>query len=352
MRGWIATRKGLFVAERLRGGWRVSEPRFLGAAVDCVDRDPRDGTVWAGLHHGHWGPKLHVSTDGGVTFAERACPAFPAGTAAEGRPVSVRRLLALSFPGPAGTVRVGTDPGGLFGTRDGGYDWELDEALWRRRIEDGWFPSGGGLMLHSVEESEDGERAFVGVSCAGVYVSTDGGSSWTPRNAGVPADYLPERFPETGQDAHRLRWSAAHPDTLWQTNHCGVFVSRDAGASWRDVSAGLPTRHAFPLAVDGSDPDRAWVVPHESDARRVVPGGALVVARTDDGGATWIDLRDGLPQRDCWDLVFRHGLDARGGALLLGTTAGRVYAGTRAGDAWEALDAVFPPVHAVRIDHA
>jgi len=341
VRGWIATRKGLFRIERRRAGWHVSEPRFLGAAVDCIDRDPRDGRVWAGLHHGHWGPKLHVSADGGATFRERTCPAFPPGTTAEGRPANVRRLLALSFSGP---IRIGTDPGGLFFSRDGGESWALDEALWRRRIDDGWFGSGGGLMLHSVEE--DDAQVFVGVSCGGVYASADGGATWEPRNAGVPADYLPERFPETGQDAHRLR---RHGDMLWQTNHCGVFVSDDRGLSWRDVSEGLPTRHAFPLAIDG---ERAWVVPHLSDGQRVVPGGALAVWRTGDGGATWTALRAGLPQRDCWDLVFRHGLDARGDALLLGTTAGRVYAGTRGGDAWEALDAVFPPVHAVRFDDA
>ena len=35
---------------------------------------------------------------------------------------------------------------------------------------------------------------------------------------------------------------------------------------------------------------------------------ALCVTRTDDGGANWEIMRHGLPQRDAYDLVYRHGL--------------------------------------------
>jgi hypothetical protein len=35
---------------------------------------------------------------------------------------------------------------------------------------------------------------------------------------------------------------------------------------------------------------------------------ALSVARTRDGGRSFERLRDGLPQRNCFDLVCRHGL--------------------------------------------
>ena len=48
------------------------------------------------------------------------------------------------------------------------------------------------------------------------------------------------------------------------------------------------------------------------------------VTRTRDGGKTWESLRDGLPQRDAYDLVYRHGLDVdeTGKRLVMGSTTG------------------------------
>ena len=79
MRFLIGTRKGLFRLERRRGEWRLGEPHFLGVPVNNAMRDPRDGSIWALIGHGHWGPKLHVSRDDMKSFEERTCPVFPEG---------------------------------------------------------------------------------------------------------------------------------------------------------------------------------------------------------------------------------------------------------------------------------
>lgn len=52
--------------------------------------------------------------------------------------------------------------------------------------------------------------------------------------------------------------------------------------------------------------------------------GALSVTRTRDGRQTWESLRDGLPQRDAYDLFYRHGLDVdeTGTRLVMGSTTG------------------------------
>jgi hypothetical protein len=48
------------------------------------------------------------------------------------------------------------------------------------------------------------------------------------------------------------------------------------------------------------------------------------VTRTRDGGRTLDVLRTGLPQRDAYDLIYRHGLDvdATGERLVMGSTPG------------------------------
>ena len=347
MRALIGTRKGLFRLERRRAGWRLSAPHFLGAAVTCARRDPRDGTIHVALEHGHWGPKLHRSRDDLASFEEIACPAFGANHA-DG---VVRRVMVLAPAGAEGRLLAGTDPGGLFETTDSGESWSLNEPLWALRSADRWFPSGGGVMLHSIEvEQERPAHLHVAVSCGGVYASEDAGSSWQPRNQGVPADYLPGRFPETGQDPHLLLRHPHNPLLLWQQNHCGNFRSTDGGLSWQDATPGLPTPSAFALALDEQNEQAAWTIPMDSDAARVAPGGALEVCRTDDGGRTWIRLRSGLPQTHCYDIVFRHALDAHAGWVLFGTTCGRLFVSGDRGDSWQPIEGCLPPVNSVAFE--
>lgn len=78
--------------------------------------------------------------------------------------------------------------------------------------------------------------------------------------------------------------------------------------------------------------------------------GALAVNRTRDGGRSFETLRAGLPQANCYDLVYRHGLavDASGQRLLTGSTTGGLWASDDGGDHWSVAAARLPPIHAVR----
>jgi hypothetical protein len=66
-----ATRKGLFTLERAaRGQWRVRNASFVGDRVSMTLVDPRDGTWYAALDHGHFGGKMQRSEDRGATWTE------------------------------------------------------------------------------------------------------------------------------------------------------------------------------------------------------------------------------------------------------------------------------------------
>ena len=58
--------------------------------------------------------------------------------------------------------------------------------------------------------------------------------------------------------------------------HGGVYRSDDAGASWIDVGDGtdLPSDFGFPIVVDPADPDSAYVIPLIGAEDRTTPGGA------------------------------------------------------------------------------
>src|SRR5690606_20927489 len=66
----LGTRKGTVIIERQGSGWRSRPILHAGVPVCYAARDPRDGTLWASLDHGHWGPKLSRSRDGGHTWED------------------------------------------------------------------------------------------------------------------------------------------------------------------------------------------------------------------------------------------------------------------------------------------
>ena len=170
-----------------------------------------------------------------------------------------------------------------------------------------------------------------------------------PRNRGLRADFLPDPASEVGHDPHLLVASKSAPDTLWQQNHCGIFWSRDGGLNWVENSQSEgPARFGFCVAVDEEEPSRAWVIPAESDQTRAPIGQSLVVCRTSDGGASWDECREGLPQEACFDLVYRHAPDVASETLVFGSTNGNLYLSPDLGESWTCLASHLPPIYSVR----
>jgi hypothetical protein len=60
----LGTRKGAILLDLVSGRWKPQPIAHSGVPVSYAARDPRDGTLWAALEHGHWGPKLSRSKDG------------------------------------------------------------------------------------------------------------------------------------------------------------------------------------------------------------------------------------------------------------------------------------------------
>ncbi len=351
---FISTRKGLLVANRSSSGWDLSQHHFDGIPVTLTYEDPRSGTWWAMLDHGHWGVKLHRSTNQGADWEEVPAPAYPEGfEIKEGVPASSKYIWAMQHGGQRypGRLWVGTIPGGLFRSDDNGASFQLMESLWNDpHRQDHWF--GGGFDhpgIHSiVVDPRDEDHVYIGISCAGVLETRDGGNKWEYRNDGLRADFLPDPHAAVGHDPHLLVAAPSNPDIMWQQNHCGIFRSTNGGQQWEDVSQeGGPANFGFAIAVADDNPDQAWVAPAVSDVKRVAIDKALCICRTDDGGKSWKDLRKGLPQEFCFDIVYRHALVASGDDVIFGTTTGNLFFSTNRGDEWQSLNHFLAPVYAL-----
>lgn len=379
----IGTRKGTFFAEKSNGKWAVELAGHAGAGVNYAARDPESGTLWAALGHGHWGAKLSRSDDDGRNWRDATQIKYPDGaryldgfdpeTGEESatpkyKDARLLKLWVLAF-GPGGRMWVGTIPGGLFESRDGGESFELNRPLWNHASRGGdlfdgpgdqngkthWFgtpASDGGEFapgIHSiVTDPRDPERMLIAVSTAGVLETTDGGKTWSGRNKGMQNDYLPEKEAEWGHDPHFVARCPGDPEHVWQQNHCGVFYSSDGAMTWSRVSQPDAGVHfGFPIVADEKDGKTAWVVPGKSDQERTTIDGRLFVARTQDGGKTWTRQEKGLPEK-AYDVVYRHALDLSESSLAFGSTTGNLYVSEDRGDSWQTVSANLPPVYSVR----
>jgi hypothetical protein len=351
----VGTRKGLFELARRNGGWEVVDVQFLGDPVSAVLA--HEGFVFAALDLGHFGAKLWRRDRAGA-WSEVAAPMFPEkpeGSAEDPHPWSLGKIWVLEPGGVLGRLWAGTMPGGLFRSDDDGETWVLNENLWRLPERRQWFGVAGGEQpgINSVLiDPRDPSDIRIGVSTGGMWASQDAGISWRIINRGMYNEYMPPEQRETpiAQDIHRLSRCAAHPDIVWCQHHNAVFRSDDAGANWRELTAIRPAKFGFAVAAHPRDPKTAWFVPAAKDERRIPVDGALVVARTTDGGESFDVLRRGLPQRHAYDLVWRHGLDVdqSGEVLAFGSTSGGMWISEDRGDTWTAIDARLPPVAAVR----
>lgn len=351
----VGTRKGLIAYCYQPSGWKVENISFEGVPVSIAYADPRNGKWWACLDHGHWGVKLHYSADRGRSWTEVVAPTYPEGEEIkEGVPATTRYLWAMSQGGIKHPSRlwVGTDPGGLFVSEDGGENYSLVRSLWEHPSrKDQWF--GGGRDqpgIHSiVVDPRDENRLFIGISCAGVFESTDAGATWIARNKGLRADFLPDPSSEFGHDPHLLVAAPSNPDVLWQQNHCGIFRSEDGGRQWSDVGEKEGLAHfGFAIAVDDHQPQQAWVAPALSDMTRTAVDRSLVICRTDDGGKSWQAFRKGLPQEHCFDIVYRHALVNSGDGVAFGTTTGNLFFSDDKGESWKVLSNYLPMIYSLQ----
>jgi BNR/Asp-box repeat protein len=351
----VGTMKGafLFWSDRDRREWRMEGPHFRGETVYALAFDQRGGRrrMLAGTQSFHWGSVVRASDDLGATWSapDRQNVRFP-----EDSGLALKNIWQIR-PGPAGEPGVlycGVEPAALFESRDGGETWSPVEGLLNHEHRPQWQPGGGGLCLHTIVlDPADPRRMGVAISTGGFYRSDDGGRSWRPRNAGVRAEFLPDKYPEFGQCVHKVVHHPSRPERLFLQNHWGLYRSDDWGDSWHDVANGVPSDFGFAMQMHPHDPDTVYIVPLESDEFRCVPEAKLRVYRTRDAGASWEPLSEGLPQHDAFETVLRDCLTADGhdpAGIYFGTRLGKLYGSADAGETWREISDALPPIVCVK----
>lgn len=360
------TAGGLFVFESdaKRAKWKRRGPYLKGLSVNHFAWDAKTKMVYA-----------TTSTEGLLASRNLGKSWTPLN---DGLPI--RKVWAVAAnPKNSNELWVGTHYSYLFHSTDRGRHWTLHEGylgapLKENRYGD-WAFGTIGNSLHGIHVDPKNPKRMLIVSSTnhGAVRTVDGGQTWELARQGVyescpvagRSDHMrpmtAEERAKAAEDhlaqvhacTHRVGISPADSQVIYRQQHCGVYRSGDFGASWQDISVGLPDRHGFPLAVHPREVNTAYVVPaYQGNGCKKHNSciiGALEVYRTRSGGRSWEKLTDGLPKKvHC--VVLRHGMDTdalRPAGVYFATTTGEVYGSGDEGDSWMVVGKGLPRVQGV-----
>jgi photosystem II stability/assembly factor-like uncharacterized protein len=148
---------------------------------------------------------------------------------------------------------------------------------------------------------------YAGTDDGLVWVTKDVGNSWTNISAGLPADLYVSRVCPSSKMEGRIYVSM----NGYRNDHFTpyVFVSEDYGTTWKEISDGLPME---PVNVVREDTENE----------------NLLFAGTDNGlyasinrGYSWMSMNGGLPRVPVHDAV----IHSRDGEIVLGTHGRSIY---------------------------
>jgi photosystem II stability/assembly factor-like uncharacterized protein len=208
------------------------------------------------------------------------------------------RVTAVTgVPGRPFTFYMGATGGGVWKTTDAGTTWT--------NISDGYFNTTGiGAIAVAPSDPNviyvgTGESPVRGVKTShgdGVYRSTDAGATWT--HLGLEATRHISRIIVHPRDPDRL-YLAAQGNPWGANRERGVYRSGDGGGSWDKVLFVNDSSGIVDMSVDATNPDIMmatswefrrwpWVVKSGGPGSRVW--------KTTDAGATWREITAGLPE--------------------------------------------------------
>jgi photosystem II stability/assembly factor-like uncharacterized protein len=251
---------------------------------------------------------------------------------------------------------VGFASGGLWRTMSHGMSWE---PLWSDQpnasIGDVTLaPSNPNVIWVGTGEPQNRQSSPYG---GGVYRSVDGGRTWV--DLGLDETHHIGKIVVHPQDPD-VAWVAA-VGHLWGPNEeRGVYRTTDGGATWEKVLYIDENTGAIDLVMDPGDPRTIFAAMYQR--RRTAfgfsaSGGGSGLYRTLDGGDSWHELTEGLPEGD----KGRIGLDVyrRDGNLLYALVEGSTpeergtYRSLDRGETWERMSDMNPrPMYfsLIRID--
>ncbi|WP_306060676.1 WD40/YVTN/BNR-like repeat-containing protein [Natronococcus wangiae] len=146
-------------------------------------------------------------------------------------------VYAVAVSPDGNRLYAGTHPAHVYVSTDGGKTWTELKGFQELPSRDRWHTPRhrGASHVRSLSVSPDApDRVVAGVEVGGVHASDDGGETWTERRAGLEA----EREDDLQYDVHHVLAVTAEEYVV----SCGggLYRTDDAGRSWARLDADVP----------------------------------------------------------------------------------------------------------------
>ena len=175
---------------------------------------------------------------------------------------------------------IGTEPVGLFISKDGGDSWNEIAAVRELHEKRKWTYPVPGIDPHVrdvVVDDVDRDTIYVAVQVGGVLIGRQKGQQWEERGRGL------------NLDVHRVVVEPSNRSTFYAaTGEEGIFLSKDEGHEWRRCGAEVPWTYTIPFETWGANRLVAGMgkgLPNAWTTRET--GAEAVLVLTEDGGKTW-----------------------------------------------------------------
>ena len=227
-----------------------------------------------------------------------------------------------------GSIFVGTDDARLLRHVDG----TLESLVGFDHVEgrDAWYAAtavvdgrvvGPPLGIRSMTATSDGKVLFASVHVGGIPRSMDGGATWQPTL-------------EIDSDVHEVRAHPADAGLVIAATALGLFVSRDAGYTWKREHEGLHATYCSAVEFCGEDLLLAAATDHfaaKGGVYRRPISGKGPLERVGGGLPKWID---GICDTGC--------IATRGATCALVDKAGNLFQSSDRGKTWSPLAGRLP----------
>ena len=232
----------------------------------------------------YYGAGILKSTDGGSTWTQLGQSAF-VGPFSAGAGGAYIGSLAIDAAGHvfAGVLSTGTLGSGIYQSTDGGNTWTV--SLSGAAGNEVLYDANSGFLYAALGPCGS-VCGSSGTLQAGIFVSADDGTTWTPlNNATLPTTNVGRiglaLFPSTSTPTPAILYAGIADST--NASLQGVWKSTDAGSTWIQLT--LPGDYCTP---------QCWfdnvlaVSPTNSNV--VFAAGKVPVYQSLDGGSTWTDV--------------------------------------------------------------
>jgi photosystem II stability/assembly factor-like uncharacterized protein len=207
-----------------------------------------------------------------------------------------------------------------------------------------WFPVNNGIVYKGAFciaiAPSNSNVLYVGTdqngaTSSGVYVSTDAGGTWTLRNSGIVETSLGIQQIVVHPSNPAIAFMTVFDGVTASTN--GVYKTTNYGANWVAASTGMTNKNILSLLINPKNPNVMY-----AGSSLILPAstGPSNMFKSYDGGATWSDISNGLPTNaatgDPIRALSMSSVDTSRvlAALFTNDTAGGAYLTTNGGQLW------------------